>query len=139
MPPARSHDEYTLSIRLAEIEPAIWRRIVVPGQLTLHQLHQVLRSRWAGRIPISTNLLCQAQTKVPTTVNRVQLHGEYFLSRFLENRPTLQRGLRPGGPAQPPETNPTDHQVTPASYALVPRLPQPSKPPLLSRSKRVAV
>ena len=28
MPPARSHDEYTLSIRLAEIEPAIWRREV---------------------------------------------------------------------------------------------------------------
>jgi Plasmid pRiA4b ORF-3-like protein len=43
MPPARSHDEYTLSIRLAEIEPAIWRRIVVPGQLTLHRLHHILQ------------------------------------------------------------------------------------------------
>ena len=43
MPPARSHDEYTLYIRLAEIEPAIWRRIVAPGYLTLHQLHQVLQ------------------------------------------------------------------------------------------------
>ena len=43
MPAVRSHDEYTLYIRLAEIEPAIWRRIVVPGQLTLHQLHQVLQ------------------------------------------------------------------------------------------------
>src|SRR5439155_11987993 len=43
MPPARSHDEYTLYIRLAEIEPAIWRRIVVPGQLTLHQLHHILQ------------------------------------------------------------------------------------------------
>jgi hypothetical protein len=43
VPPARSHDEYTLYIRLAEIETAIWRQIVVPGQLTLYQLHQVLQ------------------------------------------------------------------------------------------------
>jgi len=43
MPPVRSHEEYTLSIRLAEIEPAIWRRIVAPGQLTLHQLHHILQ------------------------------------------------------------------------------------------------
>ena len=31
MPSVRSHNEYTLYIRLAEIEPAIWRRIVAPG------------------------------------------------------------------------------------------------------------
>ncbi|SRR5579883_476338 len=43
MPPVHSHDEYTLYIRLAEIEPVIWRRIVVPGQLTLHQLHYILQ------------------------------------------------------------------------------------------------
>jgi hypothetical protein len=43
MPSTRSHVSYTLFIRLAEIEPAIWRRIVVPGQWTLHQLHQVLQ------------------------------------------------------------------------------------------------
>lgn len=43
MPPARAHLEYTLYIRLAEIEPPIWRRIVVPANLTLHQLHQVLQ------------------------------------------------------------------------------------------------
>lgn len=35
--------EYTLHIRLAEIEPPIWRRIVVPGQLTLRQLHQIFQ------------------------------------------------------------------------------------------------
>ena len=43
MPPARAHLEYTLYIRLAQIEPPIWRRIVVPANLTLHQLHQVLQ------------------------------------------------------------------------------------------------
>ncbi len=43
MPPTRSHVSYTLSIQLAKIEPAIWRRIVVPGQWTLRQLHQVLQ------------------------------------------------------------------------------------------------
>ena len=43
MPPARAHLEDTLYIRLAEIEPPIWRRIVVPANLTLHQLHQVLQ------------------------------------------------------------------------------------------------
>ena len=43
MPPARAHLEYTLDIRLAETEPPIWRRIVVPANLTLHQLHQVLQ------------------------------------------------------------------------------------------------
>ena len=43
MPPVRNNNEYTLFIRLAEIEPAIWRRIVAPGQLTLHQLHHILQ------------------------------------------------------------------------------------------------
>ena len=43
MPPVRYNNEYTLFIRLAEIEPAIWRRIVAPGQLTLHQLHHILQ------------------------------------------------------------------------------------------------
>jgi hypothetical protein len=43
MPPVRSQEEYTLYIRLTEIEPAIWRRIVAPGQLTLHQLHHILQ------------------------------------------------------------------------------------------------
>jgi Plasmid pRiA4b ORF-3-like protein len=43
VPPARAHLEYTLYIHLAEIEPPIWRRIVVPANLTLHQLHQVLQ------------------------------------------------------------------------------------------------
>src|ERR1700676_4942371 len=43
MPPVRPHDEYKLYVCLAEIEPAIWRRIVVPGQMTLHQLHHILQ------------------------------------------------------------------------------------------------
>jgi hypothetical protein len=43
MPPARAYLEYTLSIRLAEIEPPIWRRMVVPANLTLHELHQVVQ------------------------------------------------------------------------------------------------
>ena len=33
MPPARAYDEYTRYIRLAEIEQAIWRGIIVSGQL----------------------------------------------------------------------------------------------------------
>jgi len=41
--PARAHLEYTLYVRLAQIEPPIWRRIVVPANLTLHQWHQVLQ------------------------------------------------------------------------------------------------
>lgn len=40
---AHSFTTYTLSIRLTGIEPAIWRRIMVPGHLTLHQLHQVVQ------------------------------------------------------------------------------------------------
>ncbi len=43
MPPARTRLAYTLHVQLAEIEPAIWRRIVVPGSLTLRQLHHVLQ------------------------------------------------------------------------------------------------
>jgi Plasmid pRiA4b ORF-3-like protein len=34
---------YTLHIQLADIEPPIWRRIVVPGQITLFRLHQILQ------------------------------------------------------------------------------------------------
>ena len=43
MPTADARLAYTLHIHLGEIEPAIWRRIVVPGSLTLHQLHHVLQ------------------------------------------------------------------------------------------------
>ncbi len=34
---------YQLHIRLADIEPPIWRQIVVPGQGTLFRLHQMLQ------------------------------------------------------------------------------------------------
>jgi hypothetical protein len=43
VPPARAHLEYTLYICLAKIEPPIWRRIVVPANLTPNQMHQVLQ------------------------------------------------------------------------------------------------
>jgi Plasmid pRiA4b ORF-3-like protein len=81
VPPARSHVEYTLYIRLAEIEPAIWRRIVVPGQLTLHQLHQVLQVTMGWTHSISISLSCLATIQAPTTASRVQLHGEYVAKK----------------------------------------------------------
>ncbi len=31
---------YTLHVQLKEIDPPIWKRLIVPGQLTLFQLHQ---------------------------------------------------------------------------------------------------
>jgi hypothetical protein len=34
---------YLLFIRLAEIEPPIWRRVAVPGSSTLHGLHEVIQ------------------------------------------------------------------------------------------------
>ncbi len=34
---------YQLDVRLADIEPPIWRRIIVPGQVTLFALHQMLQ------------------------------------------------------------------------------------------------
>lgn len=43
MPSTRARLAYTLHIQLLDIEPAIWRRIVVPDDLTLHQLHHVLQ------------------------------------------------------------------------------------------------
>jgi hypothetical protein len=36
-------DVYQLHIRLAYIEPPIWRRIVVSGQVTLFRLHRMLQ------------------------------------------------------------------------------------------------
>jgi hypothetical protein len=35
---------YLLHVRLAEIEPPIWRRLTVPGMRTLHALHGVLQA-----------------------------------------------------------------------------------------------
>jgi hypothetical protein len=35
---------YLLHVRLADIEPAIWRRVTVPGTRTLHALHGVLQA-----------------------------------------------------------------------------------------------
>lgn len=41
---ARKTDQlYQLHIQLADIQPPIWRRIVVPGQVTLFRLHQILQ------------------------------------------------------------------------------------------------
>jgi hypothetical protein len=34
---------YYLRIQLADIEPPIWRSIVVPGQVTLLRLHQIIQ------------------------------------------------------------------------------------------------
>ncbi len=36
-------DVYQLHIRLAYIEPPIWRRIVVSGQISLFRLHRMLQ------------------------------------------------------------------------------------------------
>ena len=46
MTPMASHSTdvvYQLHIRLAHIEPPIWRRIVVSGQVTLFGLHRMLQ------------------------------------------------------------------------------------------------
>jgi hypothetical protein len=39
----RSATIYTLHIRLEHIEPLIWRRVIVPGQISLYKLHQFLQ------------------------------------------------------------------------------------------------
>ena len=38
----RSRSIYQLHIQLEEIEPAIWRRISVPGKISLARLHRLL-------------------------------------------------------------------------------------------------
>jgi hypothetical protein len=38
-----TNDVYQLHIRLAYIEPPIWRRIVVSGQVTMFRLHRMLQ------------------------------------------------------------------------------------------------
>lgn len=46
----RERGVYQLKITLTEIEPPIWRRIQVPGALTLDRLHRVLQGvmGWTG-------------------------------------------------------------------------------------------
>ena len=39
----RSRSIYQLHIQLEEIEPAIWRRIIVPGKISLTRLHRLLQ------------------------------------------------------------------------------------------------
>src|SRR6266567_1629168 len=43
MPQLTNEMVYQLHIRLAHIEPPIWRRLVVSGQITLFGLHQMLQ------------------------------------------------------------------------------------------------
>ncbi len=47
---SRGHDIYQLQIVLRELEPLIWRRLQVPGTLTLDRLHRVLQQvmGWTG-------------------------------------------------------------------------------------------
>ncbi|MGZ3612110.1 MAG: IS1096 element passenger TnpR family protein [Ktedonobacteraceae bacterium] len=51
-------DVYQLHIRLAYIEPPIWRRIVVPGQISLFRLHRMLQvvMGWENYHPLSPTL-----------------------------------------------------------------------------------
>ncbi len=39
----RSRSIYQLHIQLEEIEPAIWRRIIIPGKISLARLHRLLQ------------------------------------------------------------------------------------------------
>src|SRR5258707_3348525 len=39
----QSESRYTLHIQLTGIEPPIWRRVVVPGAISLHTLHKMLQ------------------------------------------------------------------------------------------------
>jgi hypothetical protein len=41
---ARDHTVLQLRIDLEEVEPAVWRRLTVPGQITLAQLHRMLQA-----------------------------------------------------------------------------------------------
>jgi hypothetical protein len=41
---ARAYTVLTLRIDLEEVEPAVWRRLMVPGQITLGQLHRILQA-----------------------------------------------------------------------------------------------
>ena len=43
MPDAPSSVIYQLKASLRGISPMIWRRLLVPGDLTLHGLHQVVQ------------------------------------------------------------------------------------------------
>lgn len=40
---ATTETAYTLHVQLQEIDPPIWRRLTVPGELPLRQFHQVLQ------------------------------------------------------------------------------------------------
>jgi len=48
-PTSPTHQRYCLHIELAEIQPAIWRRVWVEGQMNLFQLHHIIQAAmgWA--------------------------------------------------------------------------------------------
>ena len=48
---------YQLKVALQGAKPPIWRRIQVPGDITLEQLHNVLRSAWTGKTCTCTSSL----------------------------------------------------------------------------------
>ncbi|WP_268963495.1 IS1096 element passenger TnpR family protein [Reticulibacter mediterranei] len=39
----QSESRYYLHVQLTGIEPPIWRKIVVPGAISLHTLHKMLQ------------------------------------------------------------------------------------------------
>ncbi|MDT8369099.1 MAG: plasmid pRiA4b ORF-3 family protein [Longimicrobiales bacterium] len=40
---AKKLDAYRLRVRLADVEPPIWRRVLVVGSTTLHELHRMIQ------------------------------------------------------------------------------------------------
>jgi hypothetical protein len=43
MPRTKAHQIYRLKVTLAEIQPPVWRRLLVPAEMTLAKLHHVLQ------------------------------------------------------------------------------------------------
>src|SRR5260370_33309279 len=48
---------YVVKVTLLGTSPPVWRRILVPRDVTLQNLHRTLQTVMGGRIPICINLL----------------------------------------------------------------------------------
>jgi len=47
--------QHQVRVELKDVQPAVWRRLLVPENVTLTKLHLILQAQWVGMTATCTN------------------------------------------------------------------------------------
>ncbi|MEA3544759.1 MAG: plasmid pRiA4b ORF-3 family protein [Thermodesulfobacteriota bacterium] len=86
---------YQLKIQLLDIEPAIWRRFVVPASITLDRLHDVIQivMGWTDNHLHEFTIGNKCYTEYPESKEDEQVCGRYRLGNLIKQKDRTFRYL----------------------------------------------